>query len=178
MSELEVSVWCLAADATAGSRLVWYLPYVFVDSGQAVASGREVYGYPKQIGLFEDDYPDALGERGDDHGLRRWRSIRSAPNEEARLRPMISAERQPPSRRGRRPAGRASPTSWICSPRGSRSRRTLPFGPAAAAVGGDHAGRRSAAAPAPAATVPGLGRRAGCSTPCSAASGIGDSRTI
>ena len=73
MSELEVSVWCLAADVTAGSRLVWYLPYVFVDSGQAVASGREVYGYPKQIGLFEDDYPDKL-ENGGTTTVRRRRS--------------------------------------------------------------------------------------------------------
>ena len=64
LSELEVSVWCLAADVTAGNRLVWYLPYVFVDAGQAVASGREVYGYPKQIGLFEDDYPDKLENGG------------------------------------------------------------------------------------------------------------------
>ena len=48
----------------AGNRLVWYLPYVFVDAGQAVASGREVYGYPKQIGFFEDDYPDKLENGG------------------------------------------------------------------------------------------------------------------
>ena len=64
LSEREVSVWCLAADVAAGSRLVWYLPYVFVDAGQAVASGREVYGYPKQIGLFEEDYPDKLKNGG------------------------------------------------------------------------------------------------------------------
>jgi hypothetical protein len=64
LCEREVSVWCLAADVTAGSRLVWYLPYVFVDAGQAVASGREVYGYPKQIGFFDDDYPDELDTGG------------------------------------------------------------------------------------------------------------------
>jgi hypothetical protein len=64
LSELEASVWCLAADVTAGGRLLWYLPYVFVDAGQAVASGREVYGYPKQAGFFEDGYPDKLENGG------------------------------------------------------------------------------------------------------------------
>jgi hypothetical protein len=90
--ELEVSVWCLAADALAGNRLVWYLPYVFVDSGQAVASGREVYGYPKQMGVFEAGYPEGLATTGtttveaeaiDPYG----------PGKEATLRPMISATR-------------------------------------------------------------------------------------
>jgi hypothetical protein len=60
MAEKEVSIWCLAADAAAGDRLVWHLPYVFTDSGQTVATGREVYGYPKQMGKFEPDYPGRL----------------------------------------------------------------------------------------------------------------------
>jgi len=64
VSELEVSVWCLAADVLAGGRLVWYLPYVFVDSGQAAASGREVYGYPKQMADFEPRYPERLASPG------------------------------------------------------------------------------------------------------------------
>jgi hypothetical protein len=64
LSEREVSLWCLAADVTAGSRLVWYLPYVFVDAGQAIASGREVYGYPKQVGLFEKEFPARLETGG------------------------------------------------------------------------------------------------------------------
>ena len=60
LREREVSVWCLVADvAETGptSRLLWYLPYVFTDSGQTVATGREVYGYPKQVGTFDADYP-------------------------------------------------------------------------------------------------------------------------
>jgi Acetoacetate decarboxylase (ADC) len=90
VSELEVSVWCLAADATAGGRLLWYLPYVFVDNGQAVASGREVYGYPKQMGSFEPGFPTVLAAGGqttvsalaiDPYG----------PNSGAVLSPMISA---------------------------------------------------------------------------------------
>jgi hypothetical protein len=60
MPEKEVSIWCLAADAAAGDRLVWHLPYVFTDTGQTVATGREVYGYPKQIGTFSPEYPKQL----------------------------------------------------------------------------------------------------------------------
>jgi Acetoacetate decarboxylase (ADC) len=65
MPEKEVSVWCLAADAAAGDRLVWYLPYVFTDTGQTVATGREVYGYPKQLGKFAGDYPGKLLRGGE-----------------------------------------------------------------------------------------------------------------
>jgi hypothetical protein len=64
LPELEVSVWCLAADVATGNRLVWYLPYVFVDSGQAAASGREVYGYPKQVAVFKPSNPQKLIEGG------------------------------------------------------------------------------------------------------------------
>jgi hypothetical protein len=62
--EREVGVWSLVADARQGGRLVWYLPYVFTDSGQTVATGREVYGYAKQIGTFEDDFPARLAGGG------------------------------------------------------------------------------------------------------------------
>jgi hypothetical protein len=65
MSEREVSVWCLAADVASENRLVWYLPYVFTDTGQTVATGREVYGYPKQIGRFDDDFPAGLSNGGE-----------------------------------------------------------------------------------------------------------------
>lgn len=63
--EREVGVWCLVADAQRGGRLVWYLPYVFTDSGQTVATGREVYGYAKQLGAFDEDFPARLTEGGD-----------------------------------------------------------------------------------------------------------------
>jgi hypothetical protein len=63
--EREVGVWCLVADAHRNGRLVWYLPYIFTDSGQTVATGREVYGYAKQIGGFEDDFPARLTTGGD-----------------------------------------------------------------------------------------------------------------
>ena len=92
VSELEVSVWCLAADVLAGGRLVWYLPYVFVDSGQAAASGREVYGYPKQMAVFEDDYPQRLGDAGKTT-VQAQAIATYGPNAEAILHPMVTATR-------------------------------------------------------------------------------------
>ncbi len=38
--------------------LQWFLPYVFVDNTWAVASGREIYGYPKAMSSFELPSPD------------------------------------------------------------------------------------------------------------------------
>ena len=93
MPEREVSVWCLAADVATTGRLVWYLPYVFTDSGQTVATGREVYGYPKQIGWFADDYPNKLLTGGESTvfgmGIDPFN-----PGQAARWLPMITAMRK------------------------------------------------------------------------------------
>ncbi len=34
-------------------RIAWFLPYVFVDNPWAFASGREIYGFPKEHGVFQ-----------------------------------------------------------------------------------------------------------------------------
>ncbi|MBD2683571.1 MULTISPECIES: hypothetical protein [Nostoc] len=58
MPEIDVSFWILtiAMKRVAGvmipDRLVWFMPYLFVDSGYAMAGGREIYGYHKMIGQF------------------------------------------------------------------------------------------------------------------------------
>ena len=58
MAEHECAIWVplLATDTSGGhrvaKRLVWWMPYVFVDTDAAMATGREVWGYPKQIGWF------------------------------------------------------------------------------------------------------------------------------
>jgi hypothetical protein len=92
LREREVSVWCLAADVMEGGRLVWYLPYVFTDSGQTVATGREVYGYPKQIGRFPPNYPDKLAQGG----LTTVQALvipEFRPDAEATRRPVVSVRR-------------------------------------------------------------------------------------
>jgi hypothetical protein len=96
IAERELSFWCLAADAAGGHRLVWYLPYVFTDSGQTVATGREVYGYPKQIGTFENDFPDRLTQGGETT-VQALSIDPFAPDSKAQPRPMITVQRQAPS---------------------------------------------------------------------------------
>jgi hypothetical protein len=126
LSEREVSVWCLAADVTAGNRLVWYLPYVFVDAGQAVASGREVYGYPKQIGFFEDEYPDKL-ENGGKTTVWAPAIDHFGTNAKAIPLPMLSADHQPAG--GPAPADKFSKLRELFTTRLDISERA-PFGPA------------------------------------------------
>jgi hypothetical protein len=64
LAENEVSIWCLVADMNSPGRLLWYLPYIFTNSEQTIATGREIYGYPKQLGYFPRDYPDGLATPG------------------------------------------------------------------------------------------------------------------
>jgi len=58
MTEIDVAFWMpvAAVDPTGAApkpeRLSWFLPYIFVDNPLAIASGREVYGYPKEQGTF------------------------------------------------------------------------------------------------------------------------------
>jgi hypothetical protein len=54
-SEQEAAVWMLVYDSKR-QKLVWYLPYILVDSSYAMAMGREIYGFPKEFGWF--DIPD------------------------------------------------------------------------------------------------------------------------
>ena len=59
VSENEVAIWMLTmAGRQVGpffwiDHLAWFMPYLFVDSSYAMATGREVYGYPKEWGWLE-----------------------------------------------------------------------------------------------------------------------------
>ena len=56
--ETEVGFWMLTVamqKTPAGNlphHLAWFIPYLFVDEGSAIATGREVYGFNKQAGMF------------------------------------------------------------------------------------------------------------------------------
>lgn len=39
-------------------RFAWYIPYVWVDEAPAMATGREVYGFPKEAGAIEISKPN------------------------------------------------------------------------------------------------------------------------
>lgn len=63
LAERDVAFWVplLAGRSHGGrfvaERLVWYLPYIFADNTAAVATGREIFGFPKQHAAmrFADD---------------------------------------------------------------------------------------------------------------------------
>lgn len=51
VTEKDVTIWFLAAAKQGHTiqRLVWFLPYIWVDNPLAVVVGREVFGFPKQL---------------------------------------------------------------------------------------------------------------------------------
>jgi hypothetical protein len=59
MEENEVSIWVMAAPMERhlgigfGEGVHWFNPYIFLDNGLAIAYGREIYGFPKEIGWPE-----------------------------------------------------------------------------------------------------------------------------
>lgn len=53
-SEIDITIWILAQRLDDGFFAVRWIPaYLFVDSGPALVSGREVWGFPKQLGQFD-----------------------------------------------------------------------------------------------------------------------------
>lgn len=50
-SEIEIAVWVPGVDV-GRNQMVWFHPYMFVDQHLALAAGREVYGFPKQLGTI------------------------------------------------------------------------------------------------------------------------------
>ena len=59
VSEIDVAFWMPVARQSKilglsfTEEVAWFLPYVFVDNAWAVAAGREVYGFPKELGQFQ-----------------------------------------------------------------------------------------------------------------------------
>jgi Acetoacetate decarboxylase (ADC) len=57
--EVELSVWIPLVRTIYGQHTPgFYLPFVFNDSPASIATGREVYGYPKQLASFACDPDD------------------------------------------------------------------------------------------------------------------------
>lgn len=50
--ENEVAIWSLGYDSVHENYSA-FVPYMFVDQGSAMAMGREVYGFPKQLGVVD-----------------------------------------------------------------------------------------------------------------------------
>ncbi len=58
-SETDLAFWVLVGRGRSVDgrweldQLLWFLPYVWVDVPQTMATGREVYGYPKEVAVME-----------------------------------------------------------------------------------------------------------------------------
>jgi hypothetical protein len=52
-----VAIWMPVRDRRRG-RLAWAIPYMFVDADAAMAGGREIYGFPKQMGRMDIPHGD------------------------------------------------------------------------------------------------------------------------
>lgn len=53
-SEIDVTIWVMARRLDDGFFALRFIPvYLFVDNGPAMASGREVWAFPKQLGQFD-----------------------------------------------------------------------------------------------------------------------------
>ena len=59
--ELEVAFWVFGHDVQSGRRLL-FMPYMFIDSAPAAVAGREIFGFPKQHGMFPVMTGDPLRE--------------------------------------------------------------------------------------------------------------------
>ena len=54
MPEIDVAIWMpILSDRNGKLHLSWYNPYIFVNNPFAMATGREVYGFPKTIAQFQ-----------------------------------------------------------------------------------------------------------------------------
>lgn len=90
--EHETAIWLPVYDLRH-RRAAWAIPYMFVDSGMAMAGGRETYGFPKQLGNMriprEDKAPELLGV--DTVTMRKF-----GPDEEAVRSTVVTARRLDP----------------------------------------------------------------------------------
>lgn len=94
--EVDVTIWALCYSEAAGLLALRWVPvYLFVDSAPAMATGREVFGFPKQIGHFDFSAAGANPATArtfkmDGYVLDPW-----APNTGARWAPMLAIEPLP-----------------------------------------------------------------------------------
>jgi hypothetical protein len=133
ISEREVSVWCLVADLKARGRLLWYLPYIFTDTGQTVATGREIFGYPKQLGLFDAAYTTPLeDEAGGVATVRAYAVDPYGPDSQVIGREMISVARKAGSPNPSSSASGVAEELGLFFAGGFEVDETLPSGPGVA----------------------------------------------
>lgn len=97
-SECECALWVPVVDRVQ-EKSYWFHPYIFVDNPFALALGREVYGFPKSLGVF--DIPDAP-DPTKSFSMQTWLLPRYRPEEQGRLAELVKVT----------PAAAAPGTFW------------------------------------------------------------------
>ena len=85
------------------TRIDWYMSYVTVDDPWAVACGREIYGFPKELGVFDQEPP--IGPGGPSSSLLTRLAVATqtvvefGPDARAMPRPLVEIRRtgEPPT---------------------------------------------------------------------------------
>jgi hypothetical protein len=85
-SERECALWTLVIDRVQ-EKSYWFHPYIFVDNPYAMALGREVYGFPKSLGVFE--IPAAPSPQ-DTFSMKTWAIPKYGPNAEGSLLELVN----------------------------------------------------------------------------------------
>ena len=83
--EKEAALWILTV--AKEERLAWYIPYIFVDSPNALLTGREVEGFPKEMAEIDYDEAGPLEARA-------WVFPEFTPATEVVKRPVVTARRE------------------------------------------------------------------------------------
>lgn len=95
-SEIDLTIWVIARRVDDGLLAMRFIPaYLFVDNGPAMASGREVWGFPKQLGQF--DFSPQGPDGGGPHSFRANAYVIDPylPSTAARWAPMLAIEPVP-----------------------------------------------------------------------------------
>jgi hypothetical protein len=99
-SEIDITLWILAQkEGDGGLALRWIPAYLFVDSGPALCTGREVWGFPKQLGRFDFSPagPDPAAART--FAAQGWVVDVFGPQSQAHWAPMFEVRPAEPVRR-------------------------------------------------------------------------------
>jgi hypothetical protein len=92
MPEVEAAIWMPVTDRR-NERLRWFHPYMLVDSSNAMAAGRELYGYAKSLGWMT--VPDGSDDAG--HFLAETNAVATfAPDATWSRMPLFDVRRTAP----------------------------------------------------------------------------------
>jgi len=108
VEEIDLAFWILAfggrSDAPTTWGLKWLPVWLFVDTGSAIAAGREVFGYPKHAASFSR--PISGSPRDAAVTVKTLAFVNSGPDERAQDWPLLSLEPVNPHAK----SGTAEPT--------------------------------------------------------------------